>query len=178
MPTSTLDTILSQEIVKVTGLSISVDLVIIAALFVVVAGLTLWLGKNGGIALIVGLYIGLLLYINFPYASTFLFWKGTPLGELYSYALMFAAFTGAGFLIARRFVLAQGAYNTTSGLPEALVLALGITAFLLALSYHVIPIDPFYNFAPNIDRFFTSSTLFFWWLLAPLASLLFVTRRF
>ena len=175
---TTTDALFSQGVHAVRdAFSLSTDLVIIAALFFVLLAAVAWQGRGSFAAFLLGVYIALPLYLNFTYLNRFLIWTDTPENTFLSHAILFGAFAIVGYLVCRRLVSRELVGRSLPGMLELLLLAAAGTGLLLAISYRIFPIDLFYNFGPDIDRFFAEPNLFFWWLLAPLLAIFFSTRR-
>lgn len=175
MPTTTLDTYFAEGVAKAASLGISGDLLIIGGLFVALFALSLRYGKNASISLIVGTFIALVLYTNFPYADRLQFFSG-PRGAFYSFAAIFFASLAIGYMVMSRFLPPDFSARTPGRILDAGLLAAATTGLLVVLSYHVLPIDPLYRFAPSVDAFFAAPELLFWWLIASLAAIFVATR--
>ena len=177
--TSTVGSFITESISSVSGLSISADAAIVGTLFALFLLLAWWLGVGRFTALLLGIYIAVPLYLNFPYVSQFMpeSLATSPRGTFYSYAAVFAAFALLSFIILRRYVLTGRGDVMLPGAVEYLALAATATGLTLAVGYRLLPLELLYDFGPGIDRLFATPSYFFWWLLAPLAAVFLATRR-
>ncbi|HEY4517266.1 MAG TPA: hypothetical protein VJI74_00020 [Candidatus Paceibacterota bacterium] len=175
--TTSVKTIVDQGLQSLNVFSISADILIIGTLFVILLALAWWLGIGRFSALILSLYLGLVLYLNFPFTNQLLFLTATSQDTFFSYFFVFAVFSIFGFWVLRRYGALGSSLATAPGAIEYFALAATTTGLLLAIGYRAFPLDLLYNFSPNIDRLFAPPELFFWWLLAPLIAIFLTTRR-
>jgi hypothetical protein len=164
---------------EISGLffDLSVATLVTILTTIVLLAFALRLGKDRAIALIIALYVGLLAFLNFPYLEQLILFEGSDAERALSNGLVFLGFAAIAFVIMERIVWAEYPRRGGGRFFEALLLALSATILLLSFAYHVLPIAAFYDFEPQIDLLFEPSKYFFWWLVAPLAVVFFLSRR-
>lgn len=151
----------------------SLDFIIIVGTFFVLVFFAFQFGKDKIISLILSLYITLLVYLNFPYMDLVIV-EGK---ELISHIVVFLIFLFLINMIMKRMILADFPNDIMHKWFEVVVLGAVATTLLLAFIYHVLPVFAVHDFSPDVDRFFATSDLFFWWLVAPFIAMFFVVRR-
>ncbi len=174
--TSTAVDFFNKGLTSVTGLGISVDMLVVGVLVVLLLAFGIHYGRNAAITLIVALYIALALYANFPYTDRLVLLKNSAHGVLYSHLVIFFLLMALGYAMLSRVLLPDFSARTPGRILDSIILALTTAGLLVAFSYHIFPLDSIYNFGPAIDRLFASTTLFFWWLIAPLGAIYISTR--
>lgn len=146
--------------------SLSTDMMIIIGVTLVLFWFATHFGKRSMIAVMLSLYVSYALFAVFPYEdyiASLIVEEIPPLllsGGVF--LVLFIVFS----LVIHRVVCAE----YTSGIRrwfEAAILSTVTTVFLLALSYHVFPIEELYDFGAPIDALFATEELFFWWLIVP-----------
>lgn len=148
------------------------DILIISLLFGMLVGFGFQYGKRHIITLLLTAYLTTLLYIFFPYTEKILEFESDALPLT---AIIIATFTVLFLALYVLFIrMVHISFPLSSGKRWLEVLLIGFvgTTFIIALLYHIIPLEAVYDFSPPIDRFFESTTAFFWWLVAPLVVLL------
>lgn len=158
----------------ITGI-VTLDIVIIVGVALFFTIFALQYGKGKIISFILSLYVALLVFTNFPYIEALTFFKNSELQITLSHLGIFLVLV---FLIHHiiNFV-AYSEYPAWKGgkMFQVIILAFSATLLLLAFLYHILPISVLYDFSASIDLYF-SSQFFFWWLIAPLAGVLLVSR--
>ncbi|MDP6387666.1 MAG: hypothetical protein QGG63_00040 [Candidatus Pacebacteria bacterium] len=149
--------------------SMSLDTIILITIFVAFFVYGLRYGKGRIISLILSFYISIPIIFSFPYIE--------KLSFAYSQIAVFLLIIVFLNIVISRFVYEEFPSRGLRRLIEAGLLSVSAGGLLLALSYHIIPITALHDFAAPIDALFTSTTTFFWWLIIPLAVLLFTVRR-
>lgn len=165
------------DLVGAYARSFSVDAFVLVGLVVVLFFFGLRYDKGSIIALILSLYVALLAYIHFPFKEQILLFGANDFQILVSNAILFSLFTIIIYTIINRVFYAEFPSRSGRRFTQAFLLALAGTALLIAFSYHVLPITSVYDFGASVDALFAPSSLFFWWLIAPLVVFLFVIRR-
>jgi hypothetical protein len=124
-------------------------------------------GQRALLALTFGLYLALLLSLEFPYyesishAAAFL--------ELHTLKLIFfALFVLFGTILFGRLLSRVIDVMAIEGIGRKVVLSVLTSALVLAYCYHVLQIADMINPGSGANMLFASHDSFFWWLLAPL----------
>jgi hypothetical protein len=152
--------------------SLSLDAIILIVLFVIFLGYGFRYGTHRLIALVLSLYISIPIFTAFPYLDKINF-----LTEFYVQTALFLVTLILLSVIVGRII---GDEYPDVGLNSFVInglLSLFIVVLFMVISYHVLPIESVYDFASPIDSLFSSTHLFFLWLIAPLTVLLFTVRR-
>jgi hypothetical protein len=152
--------------------NLSLDAIILIALFIVFLGYGFKFGRHRLIAFILSLYIAMPIFAAFPYSDRITFLSG-----FYAKATVFLVILIILNFIINRFMEEEFPSRGLHPLIAAGFLSASAIALLLVISYHILPVKDIYSFASPIDGLFSSAQLFFWWLIAPLAVLLFTARR-
>lgn len=166
----------SKDVLGVVA-NMSLDMIILIAIFVALVVYGLRYGKYRMISLMLSFYIVIPIISSFPYLKSFSFFGESTNAATYSQIAVFLLIVVFLNVILSRFVCEEFPSRGLRRLIEAGVLSISSGGLLLALSYHIIPITALYDFAAPIDAIFASTTMFFWWLIIPLAALLFTVRR-
>lgn len=138
---------------------------VVASIFIAIA---LRKGRQTITNIILGLYIGLLLTLQFPYYDTLL----ADVSEEGSRALfsivLFAVFTILATWLFARVLPREYSEGMFEAFGSKLVLALAGTILIVLFSHHVLPIQELINITTPLSSVFAKTEYFFWWLLAPL----------
>ncbi|MFQ5662067.1 MAG: hypothetical protein ACE5F2_02335 [Candidatus Paceibacteria bacterium] len=157
--------------------SLSLDTIILAIIFIALFTYGLKYGKRRIISLIISLYISIPIISFFPYLQKVLFLGETVDKMLYMQIILFFLMVVLINILIDRVISWELGERGVRKLVELGALAIASGGLLVSISYHIIPITALHDFAPPIDSIFASGTVFFWWLVIPLAVLLFTVRR-
>lgn len=154
-----------------------IDLIVIFILFGFFLGIGFQYGKKHIIALILSLYISSFIYLFFPYTDRIiqLETSGFVLAIIIT-GISFVAFIVL-YITLNRVVNISFPSSSSKRWLEASIVSIFSTTLILALSYHIFPIENIYDFSAPIDSFFESDEYFFWWLVVPLIALFFVGKK-
>lgn len=130
-----------------------------------------YVGRGPLVAIMLSYYGAYAIYIAFPYESYLP--QAPALTALLAHAGLYAALGFAFYVVLRRVVVSDFLYVGNIGL---IILSFLASTFLIALTYHVFPIAPFYDFTPAMDVLFAAKEYFFWWFVAPAIGLFFLAR--
>ena len=128
-------------------------------------------GKQSLINVIMGLYLGLLLSIEFPYYDFILGGTTSPKTESVIMILIFVIFTVISTILFQRLMPREFDETAFEGFGKKALFALAATILVMAFSFHVLPVTEFLTPGTPIQYLFASESSFFWWLIAPLAAL-------
>lgn len=149
----------------------SLFLIIVLSIFLILA---VKKGRQTVTNIILGLYLALLISIEFPYYDLLLSDSTSASSEAILRLIIFIAFTIGATLLFARVLPREYDEGSFEGFGRKLLLAIGATILVMIYSYHVIPVTDFITPGSPINFLFGSATSFFWWLLAPIA-ILFLT---
>ena len=127
-------------------------------------------GKQSLINLIMGLYLALLLSIEFPYYDALIGSAGAA-SESVIKIIIFAGFAIFSTILFGHLMPREFDETAFEGFGKKALFALGATVLVMAFSFHVLPVTEFLTPGTPIQSLFAPESLFFWWLLAPLAVL-------
>ncbi|OGG41859.1 hypothetical protein A2837_01445 [Candidatus Kaiserbacteria bacterium RIFCSPHIGHO2_01_FULL_46_22] len=137
-------------------------------------GLAMAKGRQTLINLIVGAYLGLFLYTNFPYLETL---TGNAAGQTAASAIslvVFLGFTIASALLFSHLMPREYLEGAFEAIGKKLLLAGLFTVLVLTLSTHFLPIDAVISTGTPLPEFLLEEKLSFLWLVLPLAALFFL----
>lgn len=147
------------------------DFLIIIIMVLVLVVFARGIGRGPFVALLLSFYCAYALYAMFPYMS---YLPTAPAATaLFAHVGLYLALSVAFYIILRRVVVSDFLYIGSFGL---IILSFLGAGFLIALSYHVFPVDSLYHFTPAIDALFAARQYFFWWFVAPAIGLFFLAR--
>ena len=151
----------------VSFLQESIYLIVVLGIFVVIA---LAKGKQTLINIILGLYFGLLLTLQFPYFDLIAKSSSAKTQSIIM-LIVFAAFTFFSFLLFNHLMPREFDEKVFEGFGKKLLFAFGATILVMVFSFHVLPVTEFLSPGTPIQILFSSADYFFWWLLVLLVSL-------
>lgn len=149
------------------------------SLFVIVVLLTfvtfaIIKGRQGLINLIMGLYLALLISLEFPYYDEIVGAAGTAKSSSIIMISVFAVFAILSTLLFNRLMPREYDETAFEGFGKKLVYALAATILVVIYSYHALPVTDLVDPGSPVAAIFGSENSFFWWLLAPLLILFLV----
>lgn len=147
------------------------DFLIIIILVLLFVGFARGVGRGPFVAVLLSFYCAYALYAMFPYMS---YLPTAPaLTALLSKLGLYFALMLVFYIILRRVVVSDFLYI---GIFGFIVLSFVGAGFLVALMYHVFPLDTVYHFSPAIDALFAPKEYFFLWFVAPALGLFFLAH--
>ncbi len=154
-------------------LEILSELAYLLIVFGVMLGYAIFKGRQALINLIFGLYLALLIMLEFPFTDTlFASTEGTmaAAGKL----VLFAAFTILLTWLCHRVMPDEFREKKVESLGKKLVLAAAATILVMIFSFGVLPVTEFLNPGTPIQSLFAPAEFFFYWLIAPMVILFFI----
>ncbi|MFH1472949.1 MAG: hypothetical protein ABIF06_00855 [bacterium] len=120
-------------------------------------------------SLIISIYIATLLYANVFFIKQLTIVESS--GQLFwNHIAIFLILVALTFFLINKYISTP--YSRGAMRPiRTVLLLLALIGFIVAILYHIIPLEPIYNLPDIIDKFFISDTAFTIWLLIPLAVL-------
>lgn len=129
-------------------------------------------GTQALVNVILGLYLALLISIEFPYYSIILGGaEGDPQTQSVLMIVVFAIFTLLSTLLFSRLMITDSAEPAFENFSNKLLFAIGATILIMVYSYHVLPVTELIHPGTPIQYLFEPTQNFFWWLLIPLVLL-------
>ena len=134
---------------------------------------TLARGRQAVINLILGLYLALLISVEFPYYEQLLGSFDSGMESIIK-LIIFAVFTVLATLVCSRITPDEFREGRFESFGKKFILALSATVLVMIFSFHVLPVTDFLTPGTPIQSLFAPEGYFFWWLLAPLIVLFLV----
>ena len=131
-------------------------------------------GRQTVTNIILGLYLALLISIQFPFYDLILGSASNPKTESILMLIVFTAFTFVATLLFHRILPREYDEGALEGFGRKLLLAIGGTVLVMAYSYHALPVTELITPGSPIQYLFGSADSFFYWLIAPII-ILFLT---
>lgn len=147
------------------------DFLIIIVMVLVFVIFARYIGRGPFVGILLSFYCAYALYAVFPYMSYLPTAPATT--ALFVQIGLYAALAFVFYIILRRVVVSDFLYIGSFGL---IILGFLGAGFLIALAYHVFPVDSVYHFTSAIDALFAPKEYFFWWFIAPAIGLFFLAR--
>lgn len=135
--------------------------------FFVFFGISVFRGRQALINIICGLYLALLIIIQFPYYETIFgeIAKGGVVAALK--LLLFAVTAFLCTLLFKRIMPDEYREGKFESFGKKNALALAATVLVMAFSFNVLPVTDFLTPGTPIQSLFAPQSFFFWWLIAP-----------
>jgi uncharacterized membrane protein len=128
-------------------------------------------GRQAIINLIVGLYLALLISLEFPYYDHMFGGLTSPemisAGKLGFFAIITALMTFLCF----RIMPSEFREKKFESLGKKIIHAAAATILIMIFSFQVLPVTDFLTPGTPLQSLFAPAEYFFWWLLLPLAIL-------
>lgn len=160
-----------METVAITSvLQESIYLIIVLSVFLIFA---LKKGRQTVTNIILGLYLALLISIEFPFYEKLL-GSSSPQTESIIRLIIFGIFAFVSTWLYTRILPREYDEKTFEGFGKKLLLAMAGTILVMIYSYHVLPITDYITPGSPINFLFGSEQSFFWWLMVPIIILFFV----
>lgn len=131
-------------------------------------------GRQALITIIAGLYLALLLSIQFPFYDKLLSFTSSATNIALLKLGSFLSFTTFAVLLFVRIMPSEFRENKFESFGKKLLLALLATVLVMVYSFTILPVAEFLNPDTPLQSLFGRNDLFFWWLLAPLVILFFI----
>ena len=130
-------------------------------------------GRQTVTNIILGLYLALLISLEFPFYDQLL--RGDSAStESAVRLIIFAFFAFLSTWLFARILPREYDERAFEGFFRKLLLAAAGTILVMIYSYHVLPITDFITPGSPINYLFGSEQSFFWWLMVPILILFFV----
>jgi len=128
-------------------------------------------GRQTTTNVILGLYLALLLTLQFPYFDILLDGITSTRDQAIFSIVIFAIFTSVSTWLFSRILPREYSEKMFEGTGSKLALALAGTILILAYSFHALPVTDLVSPGGPVTAIFGSAEYFFWWLIAPIVIL-------
>ncbi len=128
-------------------------------------------GRQAIINIIIGLYLALLISLEFPYYDHMLGGLTDPQMIAGAKLAFFAAIAGLTTFLCFRIMPDEFREKKIESLGKKMVHAASATILIMIFSFQVLPVTEFMTPGTPLQLLFAPSEYFFWWLLLPLGIL-------
>ena len=149
--------------------AISSDTIIVLAIVALLLFIAFQFGKGYITSIIVSVYISAFLYTNAFFVQKLVFVSNDVSKLFWNHLGIFLLFFIPIFYLLRNII--SGEYGRRGKFIGGGLLAVATAGLILAIFYHVIPLNPVYNFSAGIDKLFATDMMFTIWLIIPLLAL-------
>ena len=143
----------------------SLYMIIVFAVFMLLA---MKKGRQTVTNVILGLYMALLISLQFPYYDAILGNTSSAKSESILMLIVFAVFAFAGTMLFARILPREYDETSFEGFGRKFLLATAGTVLVMAYSYHALPVTELITPGSPINYLFASSQSFFYWMIAPI----------
>jgi len=128
-------------------------------------------GRQAMINIIFGLYLALLVLIEFPYTSYLTDNLGGSVGQSVGKLVLFAIFTLLTTWLFAHVMPDEFKEKKFESFFKKVLLAAAASILVMAFSFQVLPVTEFLTPGTPLQTLFAPEGLFFWWLMVPLVIL-------
>lgn len=128
-------------------------------------------GRQAIMNLMFGLYLALLIFIEFPNHQSLFGSLGTDQSLALAKLSFFAVITALTTMLCYRVMPSEFRENKFESIGKKALLSAGATTLIMIFSFHVLPVTEFLTPGTPIQSLFAPEVYFFWWLLMPLVIL-------
>lgn len=148
------------------------EIIYFLVVFGVLFAFSIFKGRQAIINIIVGLYLALLISLEFPYYPQLL-GSFAPESEAIARLGLFLFFAALTTILCFRIMPDEFREKKLESFGRKLILALAGTIVIMIFSFNVLPVTEFLTPGTPLQSAFAPTEYFFWWLLLPIG-LLFV----
>jgi hypothetical protein len=145
------------------------------AYFLIVLGVlfafSLFKGRQAIINIIIGLYLALLISVEFPFYDIVLSSLSGAVSIATAKMVVFLAFTILATVLCFRIMPDEFREMKLESFGKKFTLSLCATVLVMVFSFHVLPVTEFLTPGTPIQSLFAPAEYFFWWLILPLVAL-------
>ncbi len=139
--------------------------------FGVALGFAMFKGRQNLINVMMGAYVGLLLYQLFPFKDRLTESLGNTEAEAGALIAVYVIFAGLGTWLFARLMPREYFESTFETMGKKLLLAFGATVLVMTLCQHYLPVSEILNTGTPLPAFLQNTDLAYLWLLLPLIGL-------
>lgn len=137
-------------------------------------GLAMFKGRQNLVNLMMGAYLGLLLYRLFPYTDRIADSFDDQGAEAGALLALYVVFTGLSTWLFARLMPREYLEGVFETFGKKILLAASATILVMSLCLHFLPVSDLVNMGTPLPAFLLSDNLTFVWLILPLGVLLFI----
>ena len=128
-------------------------------------------GRQAMINIIFGLYLSLLILIEFPYTTYLTENLGGSVAQSAGKLILFLVFTVLTTWLFAHVMPDEFQEKKFESFFKKVLLAGSASILVMAFSFHVLPVTDFLTPGTPLQALFAPEGLFFWWLMVPLVIL-------
>ncbi|MEK7638861.1 MAG: hypothetical protein AAB388_01735 [Patescibacteria group bacterium] len=147
------------------------EIAYLLVVFGIMFTIAVFMGRQAIINLIIGLYLALLISLEFPYYEQLLGHLNSGESVAAAKLALFGLFTLITTWLSFRIMPDEFREKKIETLGKKFLLAGAATVLVMIFSFHVLPVTEFLTPGTPIQSLFAPEQSFFWWLLLPLAIL-------
>lgn len=155
-------------------LNILSELAYLLIVFGVFLTFSIFKGRQAIMNIIVGLYLALLISLEFPFYDQMLAGIESNQSIASAKLIFFAVISTLATMLFFRIMPDEFRENKFESVGRKALLAACATILVMIFSFHVLPVTEFLTPGTPIQSLFAPADYFFWWLLLPLVVLFFV----
>lgn len=125
-------------------------------------------GRQAMINVIFGLYLALLIHLEFPFTTYLTEGLGNSLAQSVGELVLFAIFTILTTWLFARVMPDEFREKKFESFFKKLLLAGSAAVLVMIFSFHVLPVTDFLTPGTPLQTVFAPGGYFFWWLMFPL----------
>ncbi len=133
--------------------------------------ISIFKGRQAVINIIFGLYLALLISVEFPFYEQVLGSLSGAVSLGMAKLIIFLIFTGLATILCFRIMPDEFREMKLESFSKKFTLSLCATILVMVFSFHVLPVTEFLTPGTPIQSLFAPAEYFFWWLILPLVAL-------
>lgn len=137
-------------------------------------GVAIAKGRQTLVNLMMGMYLALFLYTNFPYLDFLTSKVAGATAEAAVSLLVFIAFSVLGLLLFSRLMPREYLESAFESIGTKVILSLLFSVLVLTLATHFLPVPALISTGTPLPEFLLQEKLSFLWLVLPLVALFFL----
>lgn len=139
--------------------------------------ISIFKGRQAVINIIFGLYLALLVSVEFPFYEAVLGSLSGAVSVSMAKLIVFLAFTVLATILCFRIMPDEFREMKLESFSKKFTLSLCATILVMVFSFHVLPVTEFLTPGTPIQSLFAPAEYFFWWLILPLVALFILWDR-
>jgi hypothetical protein len=137
----------------------------------VIFSISIFKGRQAVINIIFGLYLALLISVEFPFYEQVLGSLSGAVSLSMAKLIVFLVFTALATALFFRVMPDEFREMKLESFSKKFTLSLCATILVMVFSFHVLPVTEFLTPGTPIQSLFAPAEYFFWWLILPLVAL-------
>jgi hypothetical protein len=137
----------------------------------VIFSISIFKGRQAVINIIFGLYLALLISVEFPFYEQVLGSLSGAVSLSMAKLIIFLVFTILATVLCFRIMPDEFREMKLESFSKKFTLSLCATILVMVFSFHVLPVTEFLTPGTPIQSLFAPAEYFFWWLILPLVAL-------